>query len=210
MVGVNGAGKSTLVKLMVGELEADQGIIERHPNLRVAYVAQHAFAHIEEHLEKTPVEYIMWRYRGGVDKETAKKEANLMTEDEMKALRAKAKAEKGHVVEELLNRRTGKREHEYEVMWEGEGKENSWMTRGELRELGYEKMVNQKDQQIAMESMLGQRKLTTGEIQKHFDGLRSGGAVRAAHPHGCTLWRAESQGGAWSWPLESAARCHPR
>ena len=40
------AGKSTLVKLMVGELEPDQGLIERHPNLRVAYVAQHAFAHI--------------------------------------------------------------------------------------------------------------------------------------------------------------------
>jgi hypothetical protein len=32
-------------------------------------------------------------------------------------------------------------------------------------------MVNQKDEQIAMESMLGQRKLTTGEIQKHFDGF---------------------------------------
>ena len=47
VVGVNGAGKSTLVKLMVGELEPDQGLIERHPNLRVAYVAQHAFAHIE-------------------------------------------------------------------------------------------------------------------------------------------------------------------
>ena len=26
----------------------------RHPNLRVAYVAQHAFHHIEQHLDKTP------------------------------------------------------------------------------------------------------------------------------------------------------------
>lgn len=171
VVGVNGAGKSTLVKLMVGELEADQGLIERHPNLRVAYVAQHAFAHIEEHLEKTPVEYIMWRYRGGVDKEMAKKDANTMTEEELKALRAKAKEEKNGVVEELLNRRTGKREHEYEVIWEGQNRENSWHTRTELKEMGYEKMVNQKDEQIAMESMLGQRKLTTGEIQKHFDGF---------------------------------------
>ena len=39
----------------------------RHPNLRVAYVAQHAFAHIEDHLEMTPVEYIMWRYRGTIN-----------------------------------------------------------------------------------------------------------------------------------------------
>jgi elongation factor 3 len=171
VVGVNGAGKSTLVKLMVGELEPDQGFIERHPNLRVAYVAQHAFAHIEEHLEKTPVEYIMWRYRGGVDKEMVKKDANTMTEEELKALRLKAKEEKNGVVEELLNRRTGKREHEYEVIWEGQNRENSWHTRSELKEMGYEKMVNQKDEQIAMESMLGQRKLTTGEIQKHFDGF---------------------------------------
>merc|ERR1711937_456659 len=42
VVGVNGAGKSTLVKLMVSELDPNQGSIERHPNLRVAYVAQHA------------------------------------------------------------------------------------------------------------------------------------------------------------------------
>jgi hypothetical protein len=28
--------------------------------------------------------------------------------------------------------------------------------------MGYEKLMNQKDEQIAMESMLGQRKLTTG------------------------------------------------
>lgn len=74
-------------------------------------------------------------------------------------------------VEELLSRRTGKREHEYEVKWEGQTKENSWHTRSELKEWGYEKMVNQKDEIIAMESMLGQRKLTTGEIQRHFDGF---------------------------------------
>lgn len=171
VVGVNGAGKSTLVKLMVGELEPDQGLIERHPNLRVAYVAQHAFAHIEEHLEKTPCEYIMWRYRGGVDKEMVKKDANTMTAEEMEALRKKAKEEKGAVIEELINRRTGKREHEYECVWEGQGKENSWLTRTELKDMGYEKMVNQKDELIAMESMLGQRKLTTGEIQRHLDGF---------------------------------------
>ena len=171
VVGVNGAGKSTLVKLMVGELEPDSGTIERHPNLRVAYVAQHAFAHIEDHLEKTPCEYIMWRYRGGSDKEAVKKDANTMSEEELKALRAKAKEEKMGIVEELLNRRTGKREHEYEVIWEGVGRENTWHARSELIEWGYIKMLNQKDEQIAMESMLGQRKLTTGEIQKHFDGF---------------------------------------
>jgi len=171
VVGVNGAGKSTLVKVMVGELEPDQGTVDRHPNLRVAYVAQHAFAHIEDHLEKTPVEYIMWRYRGGFDKEMVQKDSVTMSVEEMEAVRAKAKEEKTGIVEELKARRTGKREHEYEVIWEGDGRENSWHTRTELLQMGYKKMLDEKDEQIAMESMLGQRKLTTGEIQKHYDGF---------------------------------------
>ena len=169
VVGVNGAGKSTLVKLMVGELEPDQGGVERHPNLRVAYVAQHAFAHIENHLDKTPIEYIMWRYRGGIDKEAVQKDSITMSEEEMAAIRAKAKEEKTGIVEELKARRTGKREHEYEVVWEGDGREDSWHTRTELLEMGYKKLLDEKDQQIAAESLLGQRKLTTGEIQKHLD-----------------------------------------
>lgn len=169
VVGVNGAGKSTLVKLMVGELEPDQGTVERHPNLRVAYVAQHAFAHIEDHLDKTPIEYIMWRYRGGVDKESVQKDSVIMTKEEMEAVRKKAKEEQLGIVEEIKARRTGKREHEYEVIWEGQGREDSWHTRTELLQMGYKKMVDEKDQQIAAESMLGQRKLTTGEIQKHLD-----------------------------------------
>ena len=54
---------------------------------------------VEDHLDMTPVEYVMWRYRGGVDKEMAKKDANTMSEEELKALRQKAKEEKSGVVE---------------------------------------------------------------------------------------------------------------
>ena len=169
VVGVNGAGKSTLVKVMVGELEANKGIVERHPNLRVAYVAQHAFAHIEDHLDKTPVEYVMWRYRGGLDKEMVQKDSITLTDEEMKAIRQKAKQDNTGIIEEIKSRRTGKKEHEYEVIWEGVGREDSWHTKTELLQMGYKKMIDEKDQQITMESMLGQRKLTTGEIQKHFD-----------------------------------------
>jgi elongation factor 3 len=37
--------------------------------------------------------------------------------------------------------------------------------------MGYEKMVKEFDEKLAMESMMGQRKLTTGEIQKHMNSF---------------------------------------
>ena len=43
VVGPNGAGKSTLIKLLTGETLPDSGAIVKHPNLRIAYIAQHAF-----------------------------------------------------------------------------------------------------------------------------------------------------------------------
>lgn len=45
----------------------------KHPNLRVAYVAQHAFHHIENHLDMTPNQYIQWRYATGEDRESLDK-----------------------------------------------------------------------------------------------------------------------------------------
>merc|ERR1712100_59409 len=58
VVGANGAGKSTAIKLLIGEIKPDSGSIWRQPNMRLAYVAQHAFHHLEKHVDKTPVEYI--------------------------------------------------------------------------------------------------------------------------------------------------------
>jgi len=58
VIGPNGAGKSTIIKILTGELVADEGSVYRHPNMRVAYVAQHAFHHLERHQDKTPNEYI--------------------------------------------------------------------------------------------------------------------------------------------------------
>eukprot|EP01137_Pigoraptor_chileana_P035058 Opistho-2@28520 len=83
-LGVNGAGKSTMIKLLTGELKPDDGSGEvwKHPNARVAYVAQHAFHHIESHLDKTPNEYIRWRYENGRDKEALEKITLILTPEE--------------------------------------------------------------------------------------------------------------------------------
>ena len=42
LIGRNGAGKSTLMKVMIGELEADDGAIEMPKNTRIGYIAQEA------------------------------------------------------------------------------------------------------------------------------------------------------------------------
>lgn len=69
-----------------GETEPQQGAVYRHPSLRIGYVSQHATHHIgkvwylpdiqiclqwfqERHLEKTPIQYIQWRYQDGHDRE---------------------------------------------------------------------------------------------------------------------------------------------
>jgi elongation factor 3 len=87
-VGRNGAGKSTMIKMLTGETTPNEndagkaGLVWKHPNARVAYVAQHAFHHIEQHLEKTPNEYIRWRYGSGDDKEALKKDSMQLTPEE--------------------------------------------------------------------------------------------------------------------------------
>merc|ERR1712139_264010 len=81
VVGANGAGKSTAIKLLIGELKPEQGSIWRHQNMRLAYVAQHAFHHLEKHLDKTAVDYIMWRFAGADHRESLEN-MNMETNDD--------------------------------------------------------------------------------------------------------------------------------
>jgi len=57
-----------------------------HPNLRIAYVAQHAFYHVEQHMQQSPVSYIQWRFRDGFDKEKMESAAYKISAEEQKAI----------------------------------------------------------------------------------------------------------------------------
>lgn len=168
--GINGAGKSTLIKVLTGELEATSGSVWKHPNLRVAYVAQHAFHHIEKHLTKTPVEYIQWRFAPGEDREALEKVTVQLSSEDWESLAAKIVSPDGtkRQIEKLLRRRKLKKDYEYEVQWVGLNESNtSWLSRRELESLGLIKLVNEIDAKEAAAMGLYSRPLTTLNVQKH-------------------------------------------
>merc|ERR1719267_392843 len=82
VIGANGAGKSTAIKVLVGERKPTEGSMWKASGLRMAYVAQHAFHHLEKHMNKTPVQYIMWRFAGNDDKESIEFKSQELSVDE--------------------------------------------------------------------------------------------------------------------------------
>merc|ERR1719335_888782 len=89
VIGANGAGKSTAIKVLVGEQKPTQGAMWKAAGLRMAYVAQHAFHHLEKHMSKTPTQYIMWRFAGNDDKESLEFKSQELSVDEEEARKTK-------------------------------------------------------------------------------------------------------------------------
>eukprot|EP00299_Pterocystis_sp_00344_P018732 c9342_g1_i2.p1 GENE.c9342_g1_i2~~c9342_g1_i2.p1 ORF type:complete len:613 (+),score=157.32 c9342_g1_i2:43-1881(+) len=143
VVGVNGAGKSTLVKLLVGELLPTVGSMWKHHNLRVAYVAQHHFHHLEQHQTFTPLQYVQKRFAKGYDSENLTMANLQISEQEEQKITAGR-------VEAIMGRRTRYNHLEYEVKWIGLGDErNSWHTLETLEKLGATKLALQFDELFA-------------------------------------------------------------
>mmetsp|Transcript_27727 Transcript_27727/g.50043 ORF Transcript_27727/g.50043 Transcript_27727/m.50043 type:complete len:1266 (+) Transcript_27727:123-3920(+) len=169
LIGPNGAGKSTLIKLLVGETLPDEGRgrVWKHHNLRVAYVAQHSFHHVEQHLEESPVAYMQWRFGHGEDREILSSEALKLTDQEVSNL----SAQKWGDVKALVGRRRRARKLEYEVTFvDRPEKDNKYMTIEELEAMGFSNLIKQYDEKVkAREAGLDIRPTTTREIQKHLD-----------------------------------------
>jgi len=187
-IGANGAGKSTMIKLLTGELEPDKGSGEvwKHPNARVAYVAQHAFHHIEHHLDLTPNEYIRWRYEHGSDKEGVEKVTTKLTPEDEEAMKkpfiidVEAVDKNGAKVikqeKRVFNRFTdGRRqmqkskEQEYEINWVGDMNFTTWVSRAKLVAAGpvWVKLLKHCDERIAAKATQLVRPLTQKVVEGH-------------------------------------------
>merc|ERR1712228_860920 len=183
-IGENGAGKSTMIKLLVGEISPQEGDVWKHPNARIAYVAQHAFHHIESHLDKTPNEYIRWRYaNNGEDKESLVKVTMQFTPEEEKLQKtpyqlqitdeASGKITKvKKVVAELVGgRKTNKaKEYEYEVRYAGSTVDSGeYLGAKHLKKMGWEKAMKAVDMKIAQRAGLYVRPLSTKNVEQHLE-----------------------------------------
>merc|ERR1719343_1001220 len=194
VIGANGAGKSTAIKVLVGEQKPTEGSIWKVAGLRMAYVAQHAFHHLEKHMQRTPTDYIMWRFAGNDDKESLEFKSTELSVDEEKARATKwcidgvtgnvrrctdpkedakkaKQDEAGAVIPEAItNRRQKKKEktYEYEVKWQLKPMEsNVWVEKDILVKMGYLKLVQREDERQAAMAGLMTKQLTQPSIEKH-------------------------------------------
>ncbi|KAI0737935.1 P-loop containing nucleoside triphosphate hydrolase protein [Daedaleopsis nitida] len=172
VLGPNGSGKSTLVKLLIGDMEPNKGgEIWKHPNLVIGYVAQHAFHHIDNHLDKTPLEYMLWRYQTGEDLEEMMKASRQISEEEEKKMKdgsiVVVEGQK-RIIDEIITRKKLKQSYEYEVSFKNmSSSENIWIPRDDLIKRGFEKKVLEVDTREAQRLGL-LRPLVRREIEKHF------------------------------------------
>ena len=180
VIGPNGAGKSTLINVLTGELIPTNGDVYTHENIRIAYIKQHAFAHIDHHLDKTPSEYIQWRFQTGEDRETMDRANKIVTDEDEKAMDKVYKIDgTTRRVIGINSRRKFKNSYEYEcsfVLVENLGQknekstvmmsaDNAWIPRTEIL-TSHQKMVAEVDQKEALAS--GQfRPLVRKEIESH-------------------------------------------
>jgi elongation factor 3 len=120
-------------------------------------------------MDKTPNQYIQWRFQYGEDKEHLAKDENQLSDAEKKALEQKIVIDgEKRVMDMLVGRRKLKKSYEYEIKWMGLGfDKNTWMPRDKLEKLGFEKTLQRFDDKEAARATAYTRPLTAKNIEKH-------------------------------------------
>merc|ERR1711920_635882 len=146
---------------------------------------------LEKHLDKTAVDYILWRFAGADDRESLENQSKEINDDDEKkreqpwfidpkSLEVKkcdmsdtpeGKKERAAKVvpEAILNRQkhTKTKKYIYEVKWMHKPVEsNSWVERDTLLAMGYSKLVHKKDEQEAAAAGLMSKPLTQPGVEK--------------------------------------------
>merc|ERR1711881_468328 len=150
------------------------------------------------HMQKTPTDYIMWRFAGNDDKESLEFKSTELSVDEEKARAQKwctdavtggvrrvtnpkedpkkAKQDENNVVipDAILNRRNNKKEKtmEYQVKWQMQGIESAcWVEKDVILAMGYLKMVQREDERQACMAGLQSKQLTQPDVEKHLSNF---------------------------------------
>lgn len=184
VLGPNGAGKSTLIKIMTQEMVPQTGKVEKHPNLRISVLHQHAFHHLEQHLEKTACQYITWRFMDGHDRELTEKATRKISEEEREMMEKPIVASTGErrKVEYIVGRQKHKKSLQYEIKWVGmEHRHNTWIPRERLMELGFGKLVQKFDDFESSREGAGSKELSQKAIRKHLEDLGLNGEIAEHH-----------------------------
>ena len=84
VIGARSGRKSTAIKVLVNEQLPTSGSIWKAAGLRLVFEAQHAFHHLEEHMQETSTNYIVWRFAGNDDKECIEFKSDEFAVDEVR------------------------------------------------------------------------------------------------------------------------------
>ncbi|RXK36829.1 elongation factor 3 [Tremella mesenterica] len=180
ILGPNGAGKSTLIKVMLGEVVPQEGAVSKHPALRVGYVAQHAFHHINQHLTKTAVQYIQWRYQDGHDREMMEKATRVLTDEDIAMMDKPIEGKNGELrkIEFILGRQKLKKSFQYEVKFKGlDHRHNAWLPRELLLEKGFGKLVGRFDDMESSREGAGMRDTSAIAVREILEAVGLDGDI---------------------------------
>jgi len=149
---------------------------------------------LEKHMNKTPLQYIMWRFAGNDDKESLEFKTTELSVDEESARaqkwcidttsgdvrrctdpkedpkKAKADEDRAVIPDAVVDRKQDKKSKSYfyQVKWQFQPLENAcWVSKDTLVKMGYLKLVQREDERQAAMAGLLTKQLTQAGVEKH-------------------------------------------